>query len=263
MGCSFGKIDNKKLRSKERRYKLNNLGSAVVEATLIIPIFLFAILALYNMCRCVLAEGIIYEAASETAEYMAEYSYVDEPNLLMPAMLMPGYIDNKKLVDESVSGGINGINYFGTITRDSDNYVVLKVNYTLCADVPFMPFLSKNKQIVIYQRAYIGEGEENGKSECKDEDRYVYVTDNREVYHDSRSCTHLNLSIYKAPVKYAQNNGYTPCEFCGNRCGNTVYVTEEGGRYHSTDTCSGLKRTVYRVKLKDVSGLPGCSRCVE
>lgn len=255
---------NKIILSKRvKEYKFNNFGSAVVEATLVIPIFLFAILTLYNMCRCRLAEGIIYEAASETAEYMAEYSYMDEPNLLMPTLLMPQYIDNKELVNKSVSGGIDGINYLGTITRDSDDYIILKVNYTLNIDVPLMPVLNKKKQIIIRQRAYIGEGEENGKHDCEDEDRYVYVTDNKEVYHDSRICTHLNLSIYKSTIVYAKNKGYTPCEFCGEKCSGTVYVTNEGERYHSSESCSGLKRTVYRVKLSDVSGIPGCSRCVE
>ena len=241
----------------------NNLGSAVVEATLIIPVFLFAMLAIYSMCRCKLAEGIIYEAASETAEYMAEYSYLDEPNILMPDMVMSQYIDNKELVNESIDGGIKGINYFGTITRDSDNYVVLKVNYTLNVDIPMVPSLSKKRQIIIKQRAYIGEGEDNGKEECTDEDKYVYVTDNREVYHSNRNCTHLKLSIHQTSLKYAQNYGFSPCEFCGDKAENTVYITDKGGRYHSSKECSGLKRTVYIVKLSEVSGLPACSRCCE
>lgn len=241
----------------------NNLGSAVVEATLIIPVFLFAMIAIYSMCRCKLAEGIIYEAASETAEYMAEYSYMDEPGVLMPGLIMPQYIDNNSLVDVSVEGGINGINYLGTITRDSDNYVILKVNYTLKIDIPMIPSMSKKRQIVVKQRAYIGEDEGDGKSECTEDDKYVYVTDNKEVYHNSRTCTHLALSIHQTNLKNAQNCGFSPCEFCGSKSGSVVYITDEGARYHSDKSCSGLKRTVYAVRLKDVAGLPGCSRCTQ
>ncbi|MBQ9278733.1 MAG: pilus assembly protein [Lachnospiraceae bacterium] len=241
----------------------NNFGSAVVEATLIIPIFLFSMLALYSMCRCKLAEGIIYEAAAETAEYMAEYSYLDEPNLLIPGMIMPQYIDNEELVNESVKGGIHGIDYIGTITRDCNDYVVLKVNYTLNIDIPMMPSLSKKRHIIIMQRAYIGEGDDNGKNECSDEDKYVYVTDNKEVYHSSRSCTHLKLSIHRTNIKYAQNYGFSPCEFCGDKAKDIVYITDAGAKYHSNKECSGLKRTVYAVKLSEVKGLPGCSRCTQ
>ena len=98
---SVYKCKLKDLYLKKEKNIFNDLGSAVVEATLIIPLFLFAILALYNMCRCVLAEGIIYEAAAETVEYMAEYSYIDEPDLLMPSIIMPKYIDDKDLVNRN------------------------------------------------------------------------------------------------------------------------------------------------------------------
>lgn len=254
---------NFKINNLIKKHSKNNFGSAVVEATLIIPIFLFAMLALYSICRCKLAEGIIYEAASETAEYMAEYSYIEEPDLLVPEFTMPKYIDNCDLVEKSVLGGINGLDYFGTIPKDNDDYVVLKVNYTLNIDIPLIPKLIKDRQIVIRKRAYIGEGELTGKNETDPADKYVYVTDNRDVYHESRTCTHLMLSTHSASYTYAKSNGYTACEFCGNKCKDTVYVTDEGLRYHSSASCSGLKRTVYRVKLSDVEGLPGCSRCTD
>lgn len=241
----------------------NNFGSAVVEATLIIPIFLFAMLSLYNMCRCKLAEGIIYEAASETAEYMAEYSYLSTPNLLVPELTMPKYIDDSELIDKSVVGGVSGINYYGTIPDDGDDCIVLKVNYTLNIELPFIPKLYKDRQIVIRKRAYVGEGEQNGKKETDPTDKYVYITDNRDVYHESRMCTHLKLSVHTVSYKFAEKNGYTACEFCGDKCGNTVYVTDDGLRFHSTESCSGLKRSVYRVKLSEVKGLPGCSRCTD
>ena len=253
----------KNMGSLIKKLKNDVRGSAVVEATLIIPVFLFAMLSFYNMCRCKLAEGIIYEAAAETAEYMAEYSYISEPDLLIPGIVFPEYIDNKVLVDESVTGGVKGIYFLGTIPRDDEDYVVLKVNYSLKISLPFLPNLTKDRQIVIRQRAYIGEGEETGKEEAENEDRYVYVTDNKDVYHESRMCSYLNLSIRTASVAYAINNGYTACEFCGDKCLDTVYVTDSGGRYHSSMNCGGLKRTVYRVKLSQVSGLPGCSRCTD
>ena len=242
---------------------MNNKGVVSIEAAISFPLFLFTMLALILITETHTVRGIVYEGAVETAEYMAEYSYLDEPNILMPGMVMSQYIDNKELVNESIDGGIKGIDYFGTITRDSDNYVVLKVNYTLNVDIPMMPSLSKKRQIIIKQRAYIGEGEDNGKDECPDEDKYVYVTDNREVYHSSRNCTHLKLSIHQTSLKCAQNYGFSPCEFCGDKAENTVYITDEGGRYHSSKACSGLKRTVYIVKLSEVSGLPACSRCCD
>ena len=96
-------------RSIIDRYIKLNRGSAVVEATLIMPVFLFSMLAVFYMCRCKLAEGVIYEAAAETAEYMAEYAYISDVDALLPQVIMPGYIDDKEIIENSIEGGIKGI----------------------------------------------------------------------------------------------------------------------------------------------------------
>ena len=241
--------------------KSKNRGSAVVEATLIIPIFIFAMLAVYAMCESKLAEGIIYEASAETAEYMAEYAYVSDSGLLIPGIKFPDYVDDAKLLDRYINGGVSGVNFLGTVARDEDDFVVLRANYTITISMPFMPKLSKDKHIVIRQRAYVGEGD-TAKEETAEDDIYVYITDNRDVYHSSRACTHLNLSVQNVQLGNASARGYTPCEFCGDKCGDEVFITDEGQRYHSSRSCSGLKRTIYRVRLSDLGGLRGCQRCV-
>lgn len=100
------------------------------------------------------------------------------------------------------------------------------------------------------------------------EEQVVYVTDNGRVYHKSRSCTHLSLSIRIVSfdrVNDERNDGgerYTPCEFCGNHSFLTVaFLTGQGNRYHSTLNCKGLKRTVREVYLSEAGSMPACSKC--
>ena len=52
--------------------KIRNQGSASLEATLVMSVFLLAMVSLFWMAQSVLAEAQVYEAAAETAEYMAE-----------------------------------------------------------------------------------------------------------------------------------------------------------------------------------------------
>ena len=96
---------------------------------------------------------------------------------------------------------------------------------------------------------------------------YVYVTEDSEVYHISRECTHLALSVH--PVKREEvPGGYRPCEKCmdgkedslvsGNR---TYYICAEGESYHSRRDCPGLKRTVYCITIEEAEGYRECSRC--
>ncbi|MBQ7840551.1 MAG: hypothetical protein IJ390_08745 [Lachnospiraceae bacterium] len=107
------------------------------------------------------------------------------------------------------------------------------------------------------------DGQEAGKAE-----EMVYITASGEAYHMRRSCIYLNPSIEltaKESAQKSQNSDgvlYTPCELCG---GNSpmVYVTKAGVRYHSTVSCSGLKRSVDCVTLQEALGLGrhACAGC--
>ncbi len=238
----------------------NNKGSTVVETTLILPIFLFAMLALYGFCQCKMAENIIYEAASETAGYLAEYAYIGDGNGLIAEHKFRQYMDNEKLVEKYVEGGVSGVDFFGSVYLDEKDNVVLNVSYKLNIKVPLFEKLSGKKNYTITRRAYTGY--KNNIDERSYEDEiYVYITENRDVYHLSRSCTHLLLSVSSVNREVADKKGLSPCGLCGQNYGKFVYITLTGRAYHSDKTCSGLKRTVYKVSLSKAGELPPCIRC--
>ena len=240
----------------------NNKGSAALEATLALPVFLIFMLALYLMHESREAELIVYEASAETAEYMAEVAYIDETAALaVPLVKFRSYLDDEKLVERFVDGGASGVWFLGSYI-DEEDYLHLSVSYRVKVSLPFLPELSSLRHYEIRQRVYRGttySGE--GSGEQAEDGRYVYVTDNREVYHTSRACTHLTLRVEETGLAAAKASGYTPCEFCGALAGDCVYITPEGDRYHSTSKCSGLKRTVKRVPVSKASDLCECSRC--
>lgn len=241
---------------------MRNRGSVTIEASLVFPIFLFFVMSLYHMCYSRIADNIVYEAAIETAEYMAEYAYLDGHNILLPAYKFQEYVDDKTIVSRYVDGGIQGISFIGTNPLDNEGYVVLKVQYKSKVSVPFLPGLSKMHSFEIRQKAYVG-ADETVDNDGDNNDSYVYVTDNRDVYHSTRMCTYLNLSIRADDVAGAEAGGCSICEICGYGDEKIVYVTDYGRRYHRDIKCSGLKRTVYRVKLSEVDGLGGCVRCTK
>ena len=103
---------------------------------------------------------------------------------------------------------------------------------------------------------------ENNETE---ENRYVYITETGEVYHTSRTCYHIKLTIRQIPDGELSDRyqNLSPCERCaeGRTTDGTVYITETGDRSHLSVSCSGLKRTVMRVKQKNVGSIPPCSNC--
>ncbi|MBQ8316773.1 MAG: pilus assembly protein [Lachnospiraceae bacterium] len=238
-----------------------NQGSATVEATLILPIFIFVLLGLFGFIRLRMAEAYVYEAAVETVEYMAQVSYLSECSMLVPKTCFKGYVDNGELVDNYIQGGVDGVSFIGTDYLDEDGYVCLKVSYGYGVNVPLLGSFRGKRSYVVRQKAYVGVAEDNpDEGELSDDDIYVYITDNREAYHMSRHCTHLDLTISMSSVKAAKYLGYTSCSFCKGE-GDTIYVTKWGDRYHSDRNCGGLKRTLYRVKKSQVEGLGACQRC--
>ena len=239
-----------------------NRGSATLEATLVLPLFIFFVLCLYHMTQCRLADNCIYEAATETAEYMAEYAYLDGNNILLPDYVFNSYIDDSEIIEKYVKDGLSGICFIGTVPLDEEGYVSLVVQYETRILVPFMPVLTQEHRFVIRQKAYVGAGYGCDEMDEQEDECYVYVTDNRDVYHSTRSCTYLCLSIQMCQIKQAVEEGYTACEICGQGEAESVYVTDHGTRFHADRGCSGLKRTVYRIRMSETGGIGGCSRCV-
>lgn len=234
-----------------------NKGITTIEATITLPIFIFVMLTFWCIGKSKMAEIEVYEACAETAEYMAEYGYVSDSGGMLPYLIFDDYINNKELVESFVDGGISGVDFLFSEGSDSDNNTVLRGQYSIKISLPFLPQLKSQKNIKIRQKQYSG----IDSYENSDDEEYVFVAENGTVYHNSRNCTHLRLSIYTCGVELAREGGYSACRFCGADCGNEVYITENGNRYHSSRLCSGLKRSVYREKKSELTNMSECSRC--
>ena len=104
--------------------------------------------------------------------------------------------------------------------------------------------------------------------DSKEDEEYVYITESGTVYHRSRSCSHLKITIKvvsASEVSLCRNDygqRYYPCEKCcrGQSTG-LLFVTDKGDKYHNSANCSGLKRTIKTVKLSEVGGRGPCSLC--
>ena len=250
----------------------NNKGSVSVEAAISFPIFLFTMLFFVYVCQIYRAKATIYEGCIETADYMAQYSYLSEQiagekNLITEAaaagMLLirfREYVDDKALLEKYVVGGESGVCFVGSSLPDDHGYIDLQITYLVHVNIPLLGSHSHLCREHIRQRAYLGYREPEEDINEDEDNRYVFVAKNGVVYHTSRSCTYLMPDIHSSSKTSAESSGYTPCEYCGASAEGTVYITTDGDRYHSVRNCSRLKRTVFRKKKSEVE-LPPCSKC--
>lgn len=275
-------IDFVRIRYGRRIYKTAPLGcdrgSASVEASLVLPVFIFAMLAVFAMAGCIRTRTVIYDGLHETAAYLAEYSYAyelaekgadmgpyaegmaDGVSLVLANRKIREYIDDKDTVNTYVDGGMSGVKVINAELSDG-GFVCLKVRYMLKINLPFAGGSTVGCVDRIRQRAYLGY---DRSQDDDDDEEYVYVAENGSVYHNSRSCYHIRISVRSVSGEVLDDrySGLSACRICGRYKSNgVIYVTEQGDKYHYSLGCSGLKRTIYRKKKSECGGLPQCSEC--
>ena len=116
-------------------------------------------------------------------------------------------------------------------------------------------------------RAWTGYDNSKALSDKKSEEELVYITPEGAVYHKSRGCTYLKLTISAVDkdllkdMRSEDGSIYYSCEGCGSKATGTVYITNYGNRFHSTISCSKLKRTIITVPISKTGGRGACSKC--
>lgn len=287
---TFSNSLNKKIKTKnqaqspymseaedKRAYNIGSdtEGSATIEAALIMPLVLMVIYMLWSAGCCMIMQNVIYEGLQETAQYLAEYQYLYglmEEGLISESDVtdtvvttasaythMKSYIDNEELIEKYVTLGMGGIIFKEARYDDYDGFIYLTVSYEYGIDIPFFGVMKHTRTEAVKQKAYIGYV---GTGCNNEQNSYVYITEEASVYHTTRSCTHIDLSISAVSDKQlgSQYEDLSACEYCTSVYSGEIYITDEGNRYHYSLSCPGLKRTVYRVKKSETS-LPACERC--
>lgn len=175
---------------------------------------------------------------------------------------LSSYVDNKELVEKYVEGGMAGLKLCRAELAD-DNCIYVELEYELKVDIPLLGGVSIPCEDKIRQRAYLGYDKEKDTGYTGG---YVYVTDTGDVYHSSRDCYHIRLTIERVSENELANEygDLTECKLCAKyKSCSSLYVTAEGDRYHYYIGCSGLKRTVYRRKQDACTGIRACSECAK
>ena len=287
--------NNKRINSENPVYTLKNKRASVsssfkslkasltVEAAMVLPLFLFAMLALIYMTEALRFSGNLQVAMSETAREAAVYSY---PYMELTGGKIPGGRAGSKIMgaagakavtmerlgdsyigNSPVRKGSGGVSFIHSDILKNDIVDLAAVWET---DIPYIPDELQAIKIIdrARVRAFTGYDNTHGSTgdDEEDEDITVYVTEYGRVYHKDRNCSHLKLTIESAKKnelsgKRNEYGGkYYECEYCGGKSATSYFITTDGDRYHSSRTCPGLKRTIHEMKLSDTD-LPPCKDC--
>lgn len=236
-------------------------GALTLEAALVFSLFLFAvitILSFFLMMQTQYIVGNSLDAAVADTALLRDKTPGEVKTLAQAAFYKELAV--QKCPFSFIKGGIAGFSW--KITSVDEVYIDAFVTYQIQFPVSF--FGKREMEVSDVCRIHRWVGERKDKASDGDQS-WVYVTPTQSVYHESRNCSHLKLSIQSVSAAAVKGpyKSYAPCAHCtkGQKMGKVIYVTAEGGCYHYRLECSGLKRTVYMVKRSQIGGKKPCSRC--
>lgn len=241
-------------------------GSVTVEASIGIPLFLFAAVCLVWMIEIRSIRISIHSASINAAKSAAEdTAVIPVLNTIQMKSDIVSLVGEERIERSLIEGGCSGIScwksYVSPVTGDME----ITVEYSVQAPLPVFgdPSADLEEKFTLSGWTGISGTDRNGG----DSD-IVYITDNRAVYHEDYSCSYLHLSIRFVPaaeldgMRNGSGGRYYACDKCVfGEAMTGVYITEDGSKYHNSLNCSGLKRSIHAVERSQVVGMGGCSRC--
>lgn len=260
---------NIKKRDKRTSLSASQRGSITVEAAVVLPVLLCALIGILFLAKVLVVNQEMETALLETARQVArKEALFSEKEREGTGISFAGSLFQKNRKQGDVSRGltVTGVSFFGSEYRKESKEIKLYLTYKI--KVPML--LLGNRQIRIRtgicQKAWNGYAPASGEENSQNQE-YLYVTTDGEVYHKDGQCYHLHINIRETKevdVYYNGQTSYRPCRYCirkGEGRASALYIPSEGDCYHSDPSCSGLTRTVRYVKKEEAEGMRPCSHC--
>lgn len=254
-------------------------GSMTVEASLVVPLLLFAIWNLISVIEIYRLQSNLSYALHATAKDMAVYAHTYEKvkgqensfveSLGLTYLYAQGQVEEKAgktyLDTSPIADGAGGIGWMRSRIL-KDDCIDLIATYEVEPAISILGFGDFGMYSRMRTRAWTGY--DNASATVgQGEERLVYITPNGEVYHMKKGCSYLRLSIRavtKEELVTLRNQDrkiYDACRACDGTSKNTVYITDYGECYHASLRCSGLRRTIEAVPISQVGTRTKCQNC--
>ena len=269
-------------------------ASLSIEAALILPVFIYAVMAVMSVINFIGTELRVREALYNTAMSLAKYEYAYETvkantdinleeledssfityligtgiEIGASKVMVVDYIGEDWLDKSYISGGASGLKFWYSDILNEQGIIDLVVTYELRN--PYDIFGLLKLPVTSRARVRVWKGDKSIYASSGEEDeKYVYITENGLVYHTDSDCTYIKRQIMQSSISdIAQKRNdsgakYYKCDKCRKegKISENVYFTRYGTRYHSDKNCSELERGIIKVKLSDVSDRDICSKC--
>lgn len=255
----------KHLNSRSRKIRMEE-ASLTVEAALVLPIFLYFVLAFLYFIQIFTVQEQIQAAITKMGLKLSKAAYViqDFPsveeamdfdlsifgmdiNLGLADWVQESssqgilksysreYLDTEYMNHSCIKGGFYGISFEGSNLFAEEDMIDIHISYQV--ELPIRIFLvpSMRMEQRIRLRSWTGYQVEAAYQidSDKEKESTVFVTQTGSVYHKSESCSHIKLSVRSVQgiptaLRNEQGAKYYPCEVCSKG------TTDQIGTYYIT-----------------------------
>lgn len=238
-------------------------ASLTTEAALVFPLFFFAVALFWQLFLLALYELQVSNVITETAikysylgyaERQSEHENVDISWIYQP-LLWNSIPENKRVKETFVW------------CTEEEGAVEVRVRYHFLCDAPWMPDIPLEVEQSFRFYPYLGESDPD-RFAAEEKEDVVYRTENGTVYHESKACGYLKVTVRPVSVSEVESmrntagEKYTQCLRCDHmELTGQVYVSAGGDRYHRSASCVALKRNVIEVNREEAGNLPACHKC--
>ena len=262
-------------------------GSMTVEASVVLPLFLFAMVTMTMPFAMMNRQRQVQAVVESVCEDLCQLAYVgyelkekkteiklpeegldmefDVDGLDGAAMMAYAQVQVRRKLNESQ---IRKLSLSQSEFMEDGEMVNLVASYEMALPFPVLGLSAVPMTSASCRRAWIGkEGGwlEDGAGE--DYDEIVYVGKNSTRYHESRTCHYLYNQLTGVSreevdsLRNADGKKYHPCAVCGGGIGGQVFIMRSGTSYHGSSSCTAIMAYVKAVKKSEVAHLGGCSYC--
>ncbi len=241
-------------------------GSITVEAAIILPLFIVAVLTISYTVKLIETEEDVINGVVDEARYIAAYAYIEKTG-----------IGVKKRVESRIKEDASAENFTVKKLRylysnfNNNGLISIDTTYTVKNRMPVRMRGDFHRATGVLFRGFVGK---NNKGQIFSFDLMQTADDGTTVWvfpvagekYHNENCSYIRVYPVQAILTDEIRKQYTPCKLCkpdehGN--GHIVYCFKKTGKaYHSAD-CSTVDKYVIEMTRYEAAseGYSRCSKC--
>ncbi|MEG0924367.1 MAG: hypothetical protein RSC95_05335 [Anaerovoracaceae bacterium] len=252
---------------KNRKTRWNKRGVYIVEAVIIMPIFIMAVTALVSMIPIIgSAENVVFTVADELhlADAKAHFAEIQ--------LSFPFKVKNRILEENSNISSFRVKDYrYKYSDRGIDDLISAETITVFHEKNPVSLFDKVEFSTKILSRGFTGTTRTvpiTEETEFKEINEYepVYIFPNWGKRYHGKNCTYIVANCRLHLLSYKLKKDYDYCEVCNSKeagIGSPVFCFENSGKVYHLGNCKTIKKYYIEIDREDAieRGYSPCTKC--